>query len=74
MFDYLSLNKKTLLITPDKLKNKIREEIMSYNSLLNIKIMSISELKKRLFFEPINVTFLTIYQTFNKPLSIRYRF
>ena len=41
MFDYLSFKDKTLLITGDKLKSKIREEIMSYNQLLDIKIMSI---------------------------------
>ena len=41
MFNYLTFKDKTLLITPDKLKTKIREEIMSLNTLLNIKIMSI---------------------------------
>lgn len=70
MFNYLSFNKKTLLITPDKLKNKIREEIMSYKQLLDIKIMSISELKNRLFFEPLDITYVTLYKNFNKPLSI----
>ena len=39
MFNYLSLKDKTLLIVKDELKNKIREEIMSLNTLLNIKIM-----------------------------------
>lgn len=71
MFDYLSLNsEKILLITPSNLKNKIREEIMSYNKLLNIKIMSIEEIKNRLFFEPTNQTFTTIYYKYKKPLSI----
>lgn len=71
MFDYLSFNnEKVLLITPSSLKNKIREEIMSYNKLLNIKIMSIDEIKNRLFFEPLDKTFTTLYYKYKKPLSI----
>jgi len=71
MFDYLSFNnEKVLLITPSSLKNKIREEIMSYNKLLNIKIMSINEVKNRLFFEPTDKAFTTLYYKYNKPLSI----
>ena len=70
MFDYLSFKDKTLLVTSDKLKSKIREEIMSYNQLLDIKIMSISELKNRLLFEPLNSAFTYIYQEYKKPLSI----
>ena len=70
MFDYLSFKDKTLLVTSDKLKSKIREEIMSYNQLLDIKIMSISELKNRLLFEPLNSAFSSIYQEYKKPLSI----
>ena len=70
MYDYLSLKDKTLLITNDNFKNKIREEIMSYKQLLDIKIMSISELKNRLLFEPLNSAFTSIYQEYKKPLSI----
>ena len=71
MFDYLSFkNEKTLLIVPSKLKNKIREEIMSYNQLLNIKIMSIEEVKNRLFFECTDKAFSTLYFKYKKPLSI----
>ena len=66
MFNYLSLKDKTLLIV----KNKIREEIMSLNTLLNIKIMSINEVKNRLFFSYDNETFYYIYNKYNKPLSI----
>ena len=70
MFDYLTFKDKTLLITPDKLKTKIREEIMSLNTLLNIKIMSISEVKNRLLFDYDNNAIVYIYKKYNKPLSI----
>ena len=71
MFDYLSFkDDKVLLITPSNLKNKIREEIMSYNKLLSIKIMSIDEVKNRLFFESTSKAFTTIYYKYKKPLSI----
>ena len=70
MFDYLTFKDKTLLITPDKLKTKIREEIMSLNTLLNIKIMSINEVKNRLLFDYDNNTIVYIYKKYNKPLSI----
>ena len=70
MFNYLTFKDKTLLITPDKLKTKIREEIMSLNTLLNIKIMSISEVKNRLLFDYDNNTIVYIYKKYNKPLSI----
>ena len=70
MFNYLSLKDKTLLITPDKLKTKIREEIMSLNTLLNIKIMSISEVKNRLVFDYDKSAIVHVYKKYNKPLSI----
>ena len=70
MFDYKVFNKKTLLITPDKLKTKIIDEISSLNTLLDIKVMSISEVKNRLFFEPKKEAFHFIYKEYNKPLSI----
>ena len=70
MFDYKNLKNKTLLITPSKLKNKIIDEIMSLNSLLNIKVMSIDEVKNRLFFEKKNEAFYYVYKECNKPLSI----
>ena len=70
MFDYLTFKDKTLLITPDKLKTKIREEIMSLNTLLNIKIMSISEVKNRLLFDYDNNAIVYIYKKYNKPCLI----
>ena len=42
MFDYsIFKNQNILLITTDKLKNKILKEIMSQKVLMNIKLMSI---------------------------------
>ena len=70
MFNYLDFKDNTLLITPDKLKTKIREEIMSLNTLLNIKIMSISEVKNRLIFDYDNSAIVHVYKKYKKPLSI----
>ncbi len=71
MFNYLELSKKkTLLIVPSILKNKIREEIMSFNILLDIKLMSIEEVKNHLFFEKKDEAFTYIHYNYHKPLSI----
>ena len=71
MFDYsIFKNQNILLITTDKLKNKILKEIMSQKVLMNIKLMSISELKNKLFFEPTKEAFTTLYYKYHKPLSI----
>lgn len=70
MFKNLSQTKKYLLIVPNENKNKTIEFLMSFNKLLNIKVMSLNEIKNRLFFEPTNETFTTIHYNYNKPLSI----
>lgn len=71
MFNYsIFNNQNVLLITTDKLKNKILKEIMANNTLMNIKLMSISELKEKLFFKPTKEAFTTIYYKYKKPLSI----
>jgi len=70
MLKSLDQNKKYLLIVPNELKNKTLDKVMSFNKLMPIKIMTINEIKNRLFFEPTSKTFTSIYSKFNKPLSI----
>jgi hypothetical protein len=43
---------------------------MSSKTLINIKLMSISELKEKLFFKPTKEAFTTLYYKYHKPLSI----
>ncbi len=70
MFDYTIFKDKTLIITPNVLKNKILRELMSYNKLLNIKVLSLNELERKVFFEIKDEAFYKVYKTFNKPFSI----
>ena len=50
--DFLDmLDGETLLLIPSGMKNKILKYIRSHNSFLNVKIMSIEEVKKKLIFD-----------------------
>lgn len=50
--DFLDeINEKTVIVCPDTIKNKILNEINKRNRLINVKLYSLEELKKLVYFD-----------------------
>lgn len=68
--DYTKIKDNTLLIIPNNIKEHILKELNRYNKLLNIKIMSLDELKKKYTFDYDNNTIMYLVKNYNIKVDI----
>jgi len=71
IMDFLkNIEKRTIIVCPQILKNKILNEINNYNKLVNIKLYTLDELKKLVYFDYDVSTILYLMDKYNYTYEI----
>ena len=65
-----NIKKDTILIIPNNIKNKVLQKLNECNSLLNVKLMNLEDIKKHLLFDYNVEALLYIMDNYNLEIDI----